>query len=141
VVAAEAEVHDDNVTIVQAVGYDAASEIPVYTKDYSTVGAFGAVNGSLVCPGDAAAMVRYSTTQRTSKNHPIYLFNWYHGVSHVFEQPDNLSALHIAAFEDYADLWLAGFNDGTSDHVRAGPNGAVAQSRLVSPLVRHRDFS
>jgi hypothetical protein len=141
VVAAEAEIFDDNVQIIRAVGYDAASEIPVYSKDYTTDGAFGAVNGSLVCPGDCAAMVRYSTTQRSAKNHPIYLYNWYHGVSHVFEQPDNLSALHVAALEDYADLWIAGFNDGTSVHHRAGPNGAVAQSKLVSATIRHRDFT
>lgn len=137
----EKAVYDDNITIVQAVGYDAASEVPVFTKDYTAVGTFGAVNGSLICPGDCAAMVRYSTTQRSAKNHPIYLYNWYHGVSHVFEEPDTLSALHVAALEEYADDWLAGFSDGTVTHVRAGPNGAVAQTRLVGATIRHRDFT
>jgi hypothetical protein len=85
--------------------------------------------------------VRYSTTARSAKNHPIYLFNYYHGIgSDGSAGVDVLDASQKAALETYATAWMAGFSDGTITAVRAGPNGATATSRLVLPEVRHRDF-
>jgi len=141
VTAAEQDVFNSNVTVIRAVGYDAASDVPVFTKDYSLAGTNGIGASSPYCPGDCAAMVRFSTTQRTVKNHPIYLYNWYHGIQYTFGSVDVVDSSLVALLEAYADLWLAGFNDGTATHVRAGPNGAVAQTRIVSSVVRHRDFT
>src|SRR4051794_11084804 len=65
-------------TIVHTYGYGAGSDVPVFEKAYTT-NATGSFVNRMGCPGDAAAIVRYSTTARTAKNHPIYLFNYYHG--------------------------------------------------------------
>src|SRR5678816_3780043 len=63
--------------ITEAVGYDAGSEIPVWSKSYSTLPT-GSFANAVDQPGDVAAVVRYSTSARSEKNHPIYLFNYYH---------------------------------------------------------------
>jgi hypothetical protein len=140
VVADEAACLADNITIVEAVGYTATSDIAVASKTYTTVGGL-AVSGGVVAPGDSAALIRYSTTARTSKNHPIYLFNYMHGpILNQALGADHMGAGQIAAYEEYADDWMAGFSDGTLTLVRAGPNGATATARTVAVTVTHRDF-
>jgi hypothetical protein len=135
----EQTIYNGEVTIVEAIGYDAGSDLPVFTKTYSKAGSLGVV-GAFYAPGDCAAMVRYSTTQRTSRNHPIYLYSWFHGAILEPGSTDELNASQKTAIEAYADAWLAGYSDGTNTHVRAGPHGAVAQGRSVSEWIRHRDF-
>jgi hypothetical protein len=130
----------NDVQIVAAVGYDAGSDVPVWSKTYAQNGT-GAFTNYGVVPGDVAMVGRYSTTQRTSKNHPIYLWNYWHGCHWaVGNNPDVLNAAQKTALEGYMSSWLSGFSDGDITHVRAGPHGAVAQSRLVLPDTRHRDF-
>ena len=78
---------------------------------------------------------------QSTKNHPIYLFTYIHNVLLAGNStPDVLDTTHKTALEEYADDWLAGFSDGTLTHKRAGPRGAVAQSRVVETYVTHRDF-
>lgn len=125
--------------IVEAVGYLAGATVAAHSKTYITPGEFTGGEGSRA-PGDCAALVRYPTAARTSKNHPIYLFNYYHDVTIDIGDRDAVSSAYISALEDYADLWLAGFSDGTHTCVRAGPNGADATARAVNPFITHRDF-
>lgn len=140
VVLEEKEVFQSNVTIVECVGYAAGSEIPVHSKTYTTAGV-GSFFGSSMCPGDCAALVRYATTARSVRNHPIYLFNYYHGVLRdTGGDADDLNGAQKTALEEYADDWMAGFTDGTITVVRAGPNGATGTSRTVKPEITHRDF-
>lgn len=140
IVADEAPIYGANVTIDQAVGYAAGSDIPVFVKGYSTAGTLS-VSGGQGMPGDCAIMLRYLTDQLTVKNHPVYLWNWFHGAFRDSGDPeDTLSPEQKTAVQEYGDDWLAGFSDGTHTLVRAGPNGAVAQSRLVDTYIRHRDF-
>src|SRR4051794_38515217 len=80
VVAAEKFIFHAGVDIVETVGYGAGSDLPVFSKTY-TVGGASAFPSWDPVPGDCAALVKYSTTARTSKNHPVYLFNYYHAVS------------------------------------------------------------
>ena len=56
--------------IVETFGYAGGSEIPVFTKTYTTDGTLAA-GGNTPVPGDVAALIRYSTADRSSKNHPI----------------------------------------------------------------------
>ena len=141
VVDAEKEIYRDDVTIVSAVGYAAGSEVPVHTEVYDVDGV-GSFTGATNVPGDCAALLRYATTARTSKNHPVYLFNYFHGALGETGNPaDELNPFQLAAIEDYADAWMSGFSDGTITAVRAGPNGATAVSRLVATFIKHRDFS
>lgn len=139
VVTAEKAAHGAAVTIVETIGYAAGSEVPVFSKTYSTSGT--GTWTAPAAPGDCAALIRYSTTARTSKNHPIYLFNYYHGV--VLSSAsggDVINATEKSALQTYAAAWISGFSDGTNTLVRAGPNGATATGSLVENNVTHRDF-
>jgi hypothetical protein len=139
IVTAEKAIYANTVTIVETFGYAAGSDVPVFSKSYSTVGT-GAFTSWIAAPGDCAAIVRYSTTARTPKNHPVYLFNYYHGVSAVSTGGDTLHAAQKAAISAYAGSWISGFSDGAETLVRAGPNGATAVGQIVDASVMHRDF-
>lgn len=147
IVAAEKLIYKEEVVISEAVGYDsstATSTNPhgdaVFVKTYSVAGAASwSVDGGK-CPGDCAIFLRYNTPARSSRNHPVYLSNYFHGAHNGSSGGDQANPEQVTAVEDYADAWMAGFSDGTVDHQRCGPRGAVATARAVSGFVRHRDF-
>lgn len=128
-------------TIVEAVGYEAGSEVPVFTKTYSLAGTLTVASGG-PSPADAAALVRYSTASRTRKNHPLYLFNYWHGVWNLGSPNggDTLLTAQKTAMQTYASSWITGFSDGSLNHVRCGPNGDVATGSLVETYLTHRDL-
>jgi hypothetical protein len=101
-----------------------------------------AVSGALPSPGECAALVRYSTAGRTTKNHPIYLFNYYHRVytNQAGASTDLLDVNQKTAMGTYATAWITGFSDGSITAVRAGPNGDAATGQIVEEFVTHRDF-
>lgn len=132
-----------DITIVEALGYAAGSEVPVASKVYSVVGTLSPAAGNTLCPGECAALQRYSTAARTTKNHPIYLFNYYHGVFNNTSGPtaiDKLDGNQKTALGTYAGAWIAGFSDGTLTLVRASPNGAAATGHVEEEYITHRDF-
>lgn len=140
VVLLEKAIFTNVVTIVQSVGYDAGTEIPVRSKTYSTAGTL-ASGGLPLAPGDCAALVRYSTADRTAKNHPIYLFSYYHGVlTNGPNSPDVVAAAQITALTTYSNSWVTGITVGGDTHRRTGPYGHVATAALVNGATRHRDF-
>jgi hypothetical protein len=140
IVTAEKAIFSSVAQIVHTYGYAAGSEVPVFNKAYTTNGT-GVWTGGTQCPGDAAAVVRYATAARTSKNHPVYLFNYYHAAFNAAGAPDTLIAAQAAAMSSYAGVWIgAGFSDGATSYNRAGPNGATATGVLVEPMVSHRDL-
>lgn len=141
ITAAEKACLYSNVTIVNAIGYAAGSDVPVASKTYSLAGTLAAGSDQF-CPGDCAAVVRYSTTARTPKNHPVYLFNYYHAVKWDTTEGvvDELSPGQKTALGTYASSWISGFSDGSITAVRAGPNGATATGSLVQDFISHRDF-
>jgi hypothetical protein len=128
-------------TIVEAVGYAPGSEVPVFTKTYSTDGSLSAA-GFLPCPGDVAAVIRYSTPDRSTKNHPVYCFNYYHAVSSngSAATSDNLQTGQKNAMSTYAAAWLTGFSDGTTTYHRSRPTGDLCNGSLVLPQLSHRDL-
>lgn len=127
--------------IVATVGYDAGSEIPVFNKTYATdgTGAFGAWTPS---PGDCAALVRFTTPDRSTKNHPIYCFNYFHtcGPAPGAVGNDTLNAAQSAAIATYAAAWITGFSDGASSKHRSRPNGNPCNGSLVEAMITHRDL-
>jgi hypothetical protein len=130
----------NTVMIVAAYGYAAGSDVPVFSKTYS-LGPTGNFASPQYVPGDCAALIRYSTTARTSKNHPVFLFNYYHGaVSVTGSDGDTLHGTQRTAMGTYANAWITGFSDGTSAKVRSGPNGATATGQLVQAFLTHRDL-
>jgi hypothetical protein len=142
VVAAEKAIYDPNSHIVQTWGYAAGSDVPVSQKTYSQAGTFTGSGSLTYAPGECAALVRFSTSARSTKNHPIYLFNYYHacfvGISQV--TVDALNASYRTALGTYAAAWITGFSDGSVTHHRAGPNGDLALGEIVEEYVTHRDF-
>lgn len=139
IVTAEKAIHNTGITITETIGYAAGSEVPVFSKTYSTAGT-GAFGTGTLMPGDVAAYVRFSTTARSTKNHPVYLANYYHGVFNATGLADTLNAAEKTALQTYAGSWISGFSDGTNTYNRAGPNGATATGYTVMPLLTHRDF-
>ena len=140
VIAAEMLCFRSNVSMVEAVGYNAGSDLPVYTHSDSTAGSATLTNYR-DNPGAVAALVRYATAARSIKNHPIYLFNYYHGVyGETTTNDDELNHSQRTLFQTYAAAWESGFSDGTLTRVRAGPNGASATGTFVSSWLTHRDF-
>lgn len=137
---AEKLLYGSGLQIVEALGYVAGSEVPVASKTYAITGA--ATFSGYPCPGDSAAMLRFATAARSSKNHPVYLWNWFHGAQWSGTgSSDTLLAAQKSAIETYAGLWdTTGFSDGSITVKRAGPNGASATGHECDPFVRHRDF-
>lgn len=147
IVAQEKTIFDPSVSIVEAVGSDHNTATDtnlhgdaVFTKVYATVGTGDFSADGRRSPGDAALLLRYATPARSARNHPVYLFNYYHGVFQLSGDADTVSTLQRAAVNAYGTQWLTGFTDGTAPRERCGPHGAVAVSRLVDTKVRHRDF-
>lgn len=136
-----------SVTIVLATGYDKATATAtnphgdaVWSAPYTTAGTHSAGTGEEPAPGDCALLVRYATPARSTKNHPVYLFNYYHGVLLPNSGGDSATTGQKTLALAYANDWVAGFSDGAETHERCGPRGAVATSATVDPFVRHRDF-
>lgn len=147
VVAAEKAIYDSEVTINEVVCYDASTASStnphgdaVYTKTYTTDGTLDTAADGGPAPGDAAIYLRYSTPARSSKNHPVYLANYFHGARMSVAGGDAMTTGQRTAVEDYADQWLTGFTLEGSHRERCGPRGAVATGRYVSSYIRHRDF-
>lgn len=129
-------------SIVEWIGYAAGSDVPVASATVSVAGTLTPDTGNAEQAGEVAALTRYATDARTSKNHPIYCFNYVHGVyAHTGEgDGDLLSAAQKTALETYAANWVAGYSDGTHTLVRASPNGAVCRDPIVEEYLTHRDF-
>lgn len=140
IVTAEKAIYMSSMTIDECIGYLAGSDVPVASKSYSTAGT-GSFGAGTQQAGEVAALVRYATAARTSKNHPVYLFNYYHGVYAATSPSDTLFSTQLSAIQTYVNTWIgAGFSDGSTSYNRAGPNGATAVGVLVEPLLTHRDF-
>ncbi len=140
VVNAEKVLYWTGVTIVSAVGYLAGSDVPVSSKTYSQAGT--STRSTKVMPGECAALLRWATTARSSKNHPVYLFNYFHAAERATADGsgDVLDAGQKSAIDTYAGSWISGFSDGVHTLVRAGPNGATATGHQCETYITHRDF-
>jgi hypothetical protein len=140
VVNAEKLCLSDQTVIVATHGYAAGSDVPVYSKTYTTGGSVTTASLARQA-GEVAATIRWSTADRTPKNHPIYLFNYYHAVvANATTTPDTLLTAMATAMTTYGTAWVTGFSDGSVTHKRCGPNGHTATGVLVPTLLTHRDF-
>jgi hypothetical protein len=140
VVSAESLIHSARNEIVETIGYDAGSDVPVFTKTYTTVGGH-TFSGTEEQMGEVAALFRWTTDAKTKKNHPIYLFSYIHGVN--TDSGGSGDTLHTAdqtVMETYANDWITGFSDGSNTYHRAGPNGAVGLTASVELDVTVHSF-
>lgn len=140
VVAAEKLCQFPTTTVVSTTGYAAGSDLPVFTKAYS-VACTEAGTPPAYIPGDGAILLRWATAARSSKNHAIYLFNYFHGCALQGTGVDaQVNSTQKGLIQTYMASWISGFSDGTNSYVRAGPNGATATGSLVANYPTHRDF-
>jgi len=140
IVTAEKAIHTGANTIVETLGYAAGTDVPVFTKVYSTSGTLVPGGTDHQAPGEVAALVRWATAARSVKNHPIYLFAYYHGVDHS-AAVDTLATDQKTAMGTYATAWITGFSDGGSVVAKkASAAGHVATGSIVEEYLTHRDF-
>jgi hypothetical protein len=128
-------------TIVETFGFAAGSEIPVFSKTYSADGTDGGT-GNLQ-PGDVAGLVRHSTAARSTKNHPIYLFSYYHAAHSDtgVANKDTWASAQRTAQSTYQTLWAStGFSDGANTYKRSSPSGHDSTGFIVETLLTHRDL-
>lgn len=129
-------------TLVDATTYNAGSEVPTNVIALNLAGTF--VDGTAAAaPLECAAMVKWTTTQRTSKNHPIYLFQYLHDVYQTIGSADKelLNPTQRGFIDGFATRSVTGYSDGTLTLKRAGPRGAVAQAKILPTYITHRDFT
>jgi hypothetical protein len=113
----------------------------VFTKNYTLDGTLAAT-ATVPAPGDTAVLIRYATPDRSSKNHPVYCFNYYHAarVNNTGTNGDAVPALQLAAMQNYGNAWLAGFSDGATTYHRSRPTGDLCTGMLVKTNLTHRDL-
>lgn len=140
VVAKEKLIYTDAVTIVGATGYEAGSDVPVASWTYTTAGLLAAVGYST--PGECAAILRHATTKRSIKNHPVFVFSYFHNARAATDvnYGDTLHATQKTAIEVYAAYWRDGLTGGGITAVRCTPDGAGVTGLSVDPYIGHRDF-
>lgn len=126
--------------VTSVIGKHPGSEVPVWTISPAAPGTL-VETGMDRCPGDCAAYIRFTTDQRSAKNHPIYLGNF---IKPVYKAPggppDDIVTHDFSQIASLAANWLEGFTIGSTLCQRCGPYGAVAQSYVVKPHITHRDF-
>jgi hypothetical protein len=146
VIADEVPLYDSATTVVRAIGHKAGESVAVWSYDYAAAseevpGTFTEGVAAVPQGGDSAAWIRWSTDQLTSRGKPIYLRSYFHpayanGANNT--NKDVVSAAWITAAQEYGDDWIAGFSDGTENHVRCGPHGAAGLVAVPSAYVTTR---
>jgi hypothetical protein len=128
--------------ITRWTGYAAGSDVPVYDAAVSIAGTISPGANDRGCPLGVAAVIRWTTSARSTKNHPIYLFSYVHDVMYdaTVSGNDKLASDQKTALTTFANAWVSGFSDGSHTLVRTSPAGHDATGALVEEYLTHRDF-
>ena len=141
VVAAEKVVYGSNVHIVKVRGYGPTSEVAVNEKSYSQAGTL-TVGGTTQAPGDCAAVLRMATTKKSTKNHTVYVFSYFHAAR--FDPTTGFNDVLFSGqktnIETYGSAWLAGITVGARTYKRCTPDGHLVTGRICDTYIGHRDF-
>jgi hypothetical protein len=117
------------------------TDVPVQDLVISWVGTFAPAPAHY-SPLECCALIKWTTDQRSVKNHPIYLFQYMHDA--LLQDPNAdvelLQTDQRSNILQYADAWAAGFSVGGNTLKRAGPRGAVGLTASVHTHITHRDF-
>lgn len=133
----EKTIYPSVVQITGAFGYTAPSDVAVASKAYTTNGTFSGGTGT---PGECAAILRHQTSKRSTKNHPVYVFSYFHMAQRDASDKDLLDTAQKAAIEVYGAGWRDGITAGGITATRSTPDGSVVTGRSVDPWIGHRDF-
>jgi hypothetical protein len=140
VVLIEKTIYSGRATIVKTIGYAGGSDVPVFSKTYSTPGTLG--GAGVPVPGECVALGRWSTPARSTKNHPIYAYSYWHSVSRFSTGTnyDLLDSTQRTAMQTYAAGWVSGITAGGITAVRATAGGHTVNGSIVEEYITHRDF-
>lgn len=132
---------DGGAKIVSAIGYAPGSEVPVFSKTYALQGTYSTVGGAQTA-GDVAQVVRYDTPDRSTKNHPVYCFNYYHAMTCTggISGGDTLMPAQRTALSTYITSWMSGFSDGVTTFHRSRPSGDLVTGFTIPTYLTHRDL-
>lgn len=141
VVAQEKGCYDAQVHITKAEGYDPGSDVAVATKAYTTPGVL-VTTGGMLTPGECCAVVRWATTKKSTKNHTVFVFSYYHRAWALSSTAggDTLLTEYKDRVAEYAGAWNTGITIGGRTYKRTTPDGHAVTGSLVLPWIGHRDF-
>lgn len=130
----------DESQIVEAIQYDIGSDVPVATDSTIHAGTYPST-GDPIMPLEVCALWRLTTAHRTSKNHPIYGFKYFHNVqSNGGSDHESLRSGWASTAASEMNAILAGLSDGSTTRQWCDARGAVFQGGTVQPELTHRDF-
>lgn len=137
IVLAEKAIYPSVVTIVAGHAYVAPSDVAVKNKLYTTAGTF---TGGTAVPGECAAILRMATAKLSTKNHPVYVFSYFHFAQRDASDKDLLDTSQRAAMVAYGGSWQTGITAGGVTATRSTPDGAATTGHAVDQWIGHRDF-
>lgn len=141
VVALEKTIWGAAVHIVDVFGYAPGSLVAVASKSYTTAGTLS-MTTALSTPGDCAICLRMATTKRSVKNHPVYVFSFFHYAltSSAVGGADDIYPAQKTAVDAYGTNWLDGIATSSRTYKRTTPDGHPTTGRFTDPYITHRDF-
>lgn len=141
VVLLEKTLYYADVHITNALGFAPGSDVAVASQAYTTAGTGAWAASGAKVPGDCAAVLRMATTKKSTKNHTVYCFSYYHGAWRISAgDADQLLAAQATAITNYAAAWHAGISVGARTYKRCTPDGHLVTGELVDTWIGHRDF-
>jgi len=141
VVLQEKAIHSPTVTIVSTQGYAPGSEVAIASATYSTVGTLS-TTGASATPGECCAILRMATTKKSTKNHSVYVFSYFHAALYgtAGGLADTLFTTHLNAINTYGSDWFSGMTVGGRVFKRTTPDGHATTGRVTQTFIGHRDF-
>jgi hypothetical protein len=130
-----------NARIKFAQCFSHSPQILLHDFTYDAPGAHAIPMHSLDEPGFVCQLMKWRTTARTSNNHPIYLFNFIHGILTDPVTPEvSACASAVDEFGGFLTDGSTHYSFGGVDWVKCGPNGASAVEYLPSTYVTSHDL-
>jgi hypothetical protein len=139
--AIEAPFLPSRVSFISAHGYAPGSDIAIANLDLTGAGTLNAT-ATTPLPGDCTLNCRWATTKRSTKNHVVYVFSYYHGVQQAngASNPDLGWGSQLAPFDTSMGLWVSGITVGARVFKRTTPDGHPVVGHVASNDIGHRDF-
>lgn len=141
VVLQEKAIHSPTISIVKCEGYAPGSDVAIANKTYATAGTL-VTTGMTATPGECAAILRFATTKKSTKNHTVYVFSYFHGALYLTSggNPDTLATGQLNAINTYGSDWFSGMTVGARVFKRTTPTGQATTGRVCDTFIGHRDF-
>lgn len=137
----EKPIHGSFITIVEGHGYGPGSDVAIANRTISVAGTLS-LTGASRTPGDCAAVLRMATTKKSTKNHTVYVFSYYHGATYSSAggDADALLPAQQNAINTYAAAWQSGFTVTGRTYKRTTPDGHLTTGHVTDAQIGHRDF-